>query len=334
VIEVDELSDTVRGEGEIATHQESNSITGGVRVGKLGNGVMAKDSGVRCYYLAKPHQGTSTPDALSNNLHEVFYFANCWHSNSAYNQKISTAVLQPFGKAGGFQKFMPLCGVERREDPQDYVNLGLTDMNRNYPSGDGNREIISRDCIEKGFLVPQGQWSGNMYEAWPASLSISRSNGTSLLSGINLLFDVEDANRYYDPSKPNKISYSMDLCYEEISGGRRARGGACEWATNYNSGPSVPVAQRIAWNSVKSGFRGLHRGMYFQPAVVNNAGGPEFWYSDPLGKNAQQTPFPGSVKQQITSKNLNYSTLINDSIDPRVNDRVHDDGEGSVHGPN
>ncbi len=327
--------DYANGEGEIATHQANNSTTGGVWVGKLGDGRMAKDTGVRCYYLAKPHQGTSTADAFVNNIHEVFYFADCRHSNTAYNQKVSVAVLQPFGKAGGFTKFMPLCGVERRASDQDFVNIGLTDSNRNYPSGAGNREIISRDCIEKGFLVPSGQYSGNMYEAWPASLSINRSNGTSLLSGINLLFDVEDANRYYNPTKPNNLAYSMDLCYEEIAGGRRARGGACEWATNYNSGPNVPASQRIAWNNPRSGFRGIHRGMYFMPAVVSNAGGSEIWYSDPLGGNAQTTPFTGSIKQQMPAKNINYSTLIGgDNIDPRVNDRVHDDGNGSVYAPN
>ncbi len=326
--------DFANGEGEIATHQENSSTTNGVRVGRLGNGVMSKYTGVRCYYLAKPHQGVSSADAFTNNVHEVFYFANCWADNSSYNQKISVAVMMPFGKPGGFNKFMPLCGIERREDPQDFVNIGTNAMNANYLSGPGNREIVSRDCVERGILVPQGQFSGNFYEAWPASLQITRSNGTSIASGINLLFDVEDANRYYDPSKPNNLGYTMDLCYEEISGGRRVRGGACEWATNYNTGPSVPTSQRIAWNSPRSGFKGIHRGMYFMPAVISNAGGPEYWYSDPYGRNASATPFPGSIKQQISSKNLNYSTLINDSIDPRVNDRIHDDGNGSVYAPN
>ena len=33
-------------------------------------------TGVRCRFLAKVHQGVSTPDAFTNNLHEVMYFGN------------------------------------------------------------------------------------------------------------------------------------------------------------------------------------------------------------------------------------------------------------------
>lgn len=330
--------DFANGEGEIATHQENNSTTNGVRVGTTGsNGTLLNFKGIRCYYLAKPHQGVSSPDAFTNNLHEVFYFASCWNENqslSQHNQKISMAVMMPFDRPGGFTKFMPLCGVERRNSAQDFINLGTNSMNMHWPTGDGNREIITRDCVEKGILVPSGQFSGNLYEAWTAGLSIKRPNGTNIASRINLLFDVEDANRYYDPSKPNNLGYTMDLCYEEIAGGRRARGGACEWATNYNSGPSVPANQRIAWNSPKSGFRGIHRGMYFQPAYIENAGGPEYWYSDPYGKNSSTTPFAGSIKQQVSAKNLDYSAINGGATDPRVTDRIHDDGNGSVYAPN
>ncbi len=329
--------DFANGEGEIASHQENNSTTNGVRVGDTLDGGGLSYTGVRCYYLAKPHQGVSSPDAFTNNLHEVFYFASCWHDNqslSQYNQKISMAVMMPFDRAGGFTKFMPLCGNGRRNDPLDFVNIGTNSMNANYVSGPGNREIVTRDCIEKGILVPAGQFSGNLYEAWSAELRVTRANGANIASRINLLFDVEDANRYYDPSKPNNLGYTMDLCYEEIAGGRRARGGACDWATNYNSGPSVPANQRIAWNSPKSGFKGIHRGMYFQPAYVENAGGPEYWYTDPYGRNGSTTAFTGSVKQQVSAKNINYATLINTPTDPRVTDRIHDDGNGSVYAPN
>lgn len=330
------------GEGDLATHQMTKDTSGGVWVGRLGQSGVTKDTGVRCYYLVKAHQGVSSPDAFTNNLHEVVYFADCRHSNTANNQKVSVAQMMAFGKPGGFTSFMPMCGVERRSASQDYINLGTDSMNSQYPSGGGDREIITRECIEKGFLVPADKFSGNLYEAWPASLSISNSSGQSLLSGINLLFDVEDANRYFYPEDLKKargynnpvaktnLGFTMDLCYDTSlqSQGRIARGGACSYATNYGA------IKNITWDDPRAAFKGIHRGMYFFPATLNNVGGPEIWYSDPYGKNAKPTPFAGSVKQQMSSKTLQYGRLIGDSLDPRVNDRIHDTGGNTVHAPN
>ena len=343
--------DYANDETDIATDVMSNTKNTGVWVGKIAAGIIAKDTGVRCYYLVKPHQGVSTGDAFMNNIHEVFYFASCTAPNSKDNQKISIAMMEGFGAPGGFTSFMPLCGIERRADPQDLVcPLGkqangqcvLNAVNQNYPSGNGNREIITRQCIEKGFLVPQGSYSGNLYEAWPASLAVQTKDGRDILNGINLLFDVEDANRYYfpqadkasrgynNPDAGTNVGFTMDLCYDTslFAQGLKARGGLCDYATNYGQ------IQGIKWNDPRSAFKGLHRGLYFMPGILNNAGGPETWYTDPYGQNASTTTFAGSIKQSISSKNVNYSTLINDSIDPRVNDRVHDDGKGSVHAPN
>lgn len=341
--------DFANGEPDIATHVMSSDPVGGVWVGKNGNGVVVADTGVRCFYLSKAHQGVSTKDAFTNNIHEVFYFADCKHPNPVNNQKISVAMMEAFGAPGGFTSFMPLCHIERRSQPQDLVcPLGKDStgkcikdsVNQNYPSGNGDREIITRDCVEIGFLVPPNEFSGNFYEAWPASLSVVTPAGKNLVSGINLLFDVEDANRYYypdalktqrgynNPAAGPDRGFSMDLCYENFNG-RIAHGGPCEIATNYGA------IKGIQWDDPRSAFKGIHRGMYFQPASIDNAGGPQYWYSDPFGFNAQTTPFPGSIKQQITPANLNYSSLINNqSIDPRVTDRIHSDGNRSVHAPN
>jgi hypothetical protein len=301
------------------------------------------DTGVRCRFLAKVHQGVSSPDAFVNNLHEVQYFASCTHSNSAFNQKINLVKMMGFNKPGGFTKFMPMCGIQRRDDPQDFVWLGTTAMNSMYPPGPGDREIITRDCIETGFLVPSGSWSGNLYEAWSAPLQLFDASGRAIASGINLLFDVEDANRYFYPenlkalrgyNNPNagtNLGFTMDLCYDTTlaSQGRIARGGPCEWATDYGRN------KNITWDDPRSAFRGLHRGMYFAPAVLDNAGGPSTWYTDPFGNQGSPTWFPGSIKQYLTSAKMNYSTLIGGQpFDPRVVDRTHDDGAGTVHAPN
>lgn len=344
--------DWANDETDLATHKMSTTKNTGVWIGRAANGIISPDTGVRCFFLAKTHQGVSTPDAFTNNVHEDFYFQDCRYSDTAYNTKVSFAMMEGFGAPGGFTNFMPMCGIERRFDPQDRVcplgkdasgNCILDPVNKDYPTDNGDREIITRDCIEKGFLVPEGQWSGNLYEAWPANLEVVKPDGSDLASGVNLLFDVEDANRYYYPdslkqargynnpdAKPN-LGFTMDLCYDNslLSEGRKYRGGPCDWATSYGT------IQDIRWDDPRSAFRGVHRGMYFQPAVLNNATGPEYWYTDPYGKKASTTPFPGSVKQQITTKTLNYSSLIGGTpIDPRVNDRIHDDGNQTVHAPN
>jgi hypothetical protein len=335
--------DWVDGEADLASHQMNNSLTDGAWVGRLGNGRVQADTGVRCRFLAKVHQGVSTPDAFTNNLHEVMYFANCTHSNPSNNQEISVTKMMAFNKPGGFTKFMPMCGVGRRDNPQNFVSLGTNAMNEMYPSGPGDREILTRDCIEKGFLVPEGSFSGNLYEAWSATLAIHDSRGRAIASGINLLFDVEDANRYYypedlkvsrgytSPAAGTNLGMSMDLCYDTSlsSQGRVARGGPCELATNFGR------ITDITWDDPRSAFRGIHRGMYFMPATLKKAGGPITWYTDPFGDKGSDKPFPGSIKQRVTSATLDYSTLIGKQpLDPRVTDRYHDDGSGSVHAPN
>ena len=115
------------------------------------------------------------------------------------NARVSLSTLRGFGRAGGFTSFAPLCGIERRESALDRVATGHSAYSRDYPDGAGDREIVTRNCVERGFLVDAPTFSGNAYEAWPASLSVQAGNGQAILGGANLLFDVNDAVRYYYP---------------------------------------------------------------------------------------------------------------------------------------
>lgn len=288
------------------------------------------DSGARCYHFSKVHQGVNSPDAFSMNLHEVYYFASCKGPTAAYDMQTSNAVLMSFGAPGEFTNW---CDPEN--DRTTPVVTGKNATNQNYPGtrGNGSRLIIQRSCIEKyGLVPPNGPiFSINPYEAWIQTLRVSTAAGKDLISGINFTFDVEDASRYYWPghTDPNtgqaNLGRAMDLCYENFNG-RVYRHVLCDSATKNGS------IQGIKWDDPRSAFRGIHRGMYFQPPVLTNARGAAVWYSDPFGGNAQTTPFPGSIKQLIPSKNVNYNNL--GQTDPRVNDRVEDDGGGTVHAPN
>ena len=352
--------DYANGEPDIATHGMSTVADGGVWIGQLGEGVMARDTGMRCAFFAKAHQGTSTPDAFRNNLHEVLYAYDCRHKDdlatcaslddwstcrdsNRQNARVTMAVLQPFGREAGFTELAPLCGRERRSDARDRVEVGHSQFSADYPDGAGDREIVTRDCVERGFLVEEGTFSGNPYEAWPATLAIRTAGGREIVSAIGTLFDVNDAARYYYPEalKASRgyaaqhpelagtdLGYMQDLCYERF-GSRRAHHGMCDASTHYGAD------EGIAWDDPRAAFRGLNRGMYFHPGLLRNAAGPAVWYTDPFGGRAATTPFPGAVRQDVSRREVDYGSLIaGRPIDPRIVQRVHADGRGTVHAPN
>lgn len=343
-------------ETDLASHTMSDVKNAGVWMGRNGNGVVALDSGMRCFFLGKVHQGSSTPDAFRHNLHEVMFFQDCRHQQDVErcvdagdlstcpdthpeNARVSLVTLHPFGASGGFTRFAPLCGVERRLDPQDRVSAGHSEYSPHYPGGDGDREIPTRDCVERGFLVAGTAFSGNAYEAWPASLGIRTTDGRPVVAGPDLLFDVNDAVRYYYPEAQKALrgyqrlrpelagtdlGYMQDACGETLES-RRARHGLCDTGD----------AARLEWDDPRAGFRGINRGMYFKAAILDNRSGPTSWYTDPFGNRASRTPFPGALRQFVSARQVDYSELIKGlPLDPRVAMRVHDDGRGTVHAPN
>ena len=277
---------------------------------------------VTCQYLLKGHQGTSTKDAFQNNLHEVIYAANC--SDGA---KTIIAQMGQFGKAGEFTGLCDINGVRNLQK----IQTGLSYSSTAYPGvsdGNGNRQIQTRDCVNQVFLVGETKWSANAYEAWPIVLSLTSTNGNALVSGINLLFDVENAARFYDPSKPNNVGYFMDLCYETEANGDKMRGGACDNATNYGK------IKGITWDSPKSAFNGTNRGNYFFPPTISNSSSTTTYYSDPFGKDTGTTQKTGYIKQFVSTGVVNYSKKFNSNIDPTVVNKQYDNGKGTVHAPN
>ncbi|MFS8131024.1 MAG: hypothetical protein ACMG57_03525 [Candidatus Dojkabacteria bacterium] len=277
---------------------------------------------VTCQYLLKGHQGTSTKDAFQNNLHEVIYAANC--SDGA---KTIIAQMGQFGKAGEFTGLCDINGVRNLTK----IQTGLSYSNAAYPGvsdGNGNRQIQTRDCINQVFLVPEKKWSANAYEAWPVVLSLTSSNGNSLVSGVNLLFDVENAARFYDPGKPNNVGYFMDLCYETEANGDKMRGGSCDGATDYGN------TKGITWDNPKSPFNDTNRGNYFFPPTISNQTSSTTYYADPFGKDAGTTQKTGYIKQFISTGIVSYSKKFNSNIDPTVVNKTYDNGKGTVHAPN
>lgn len=310
------------GEGDIGdgTDPFDSSKTGGVVVPVKNPSGSPKwnQSGVRCYHFHKVHQGVSTPDALTNNIHELVMHTKCISTRSDFPS--STTLLSgmaQFGAAGEFTRF---CGTDRTQ----IVTIGKTTANQNFPGtrGIGMRNIGTRDCVLTSALVPEGQFSSFPYEIWDAILNIRTSTG-AVLASQGGGWEVLDAIRYYNPDSANKISYAMDYCYESI-GNRKARGGTCDYVTNYGA------IRNITWDDPRSGFRGIQRGQYLNQHTINNAGGSEYWYTDSFGQNASRTPFPGSIRQRISPVNAKTNFLS----DPRIVLRGHTSGNNTVHAPN
>lgn len=285
-------------------------------------------AGVTCSYIIEQHQGTHSKDAFENNLHEVEYNALC---SDGHGENVDT--MGEFGAPGQFSR---ICDAEG--DRTTMISTGFSYSDPNYPADtqNGKRFITDRECETTGFLVPTGSFSANAYEAWPVAVSVMKPNGTPLLDGLNLLFDVEDSIRYYYPGHIDPVSglvdnlgHVQDLCYENLNG-RMARGGQCDTSTNFGQ------IKGITWDDPRAGFRGLSRGVYYKPGISHNAGGATIWYTDPFGKNAQTTLCAGCLPQFISADSTSYSALAGAGVEESANvlNEFHSDGGGSVHAPN
>ena len=63
---------------------------------------------------------------------------------------------------------------------------------------------------------------------------------------------------------------------------------------------------------------------------LDNADGPEVWYTDPMGHHATQSPFPGSIRQFIARKKSSEAFRFDG---PGLGDD-RDYGGSGVHAPN
>jgi hypothetical protein len=70
----------------------------------------------------------------------------------------------------------------------------------------------------------------------------------------------------------------------------------------------------IDYDDTRSGFNGSRRQVDINDNVISNGGGPTVWYSDPFGRNARTTPFPGSIRQFIASVNNDYGVGVNGPV--------------------
>jgi hypothetical protein len=261
---------------------------------------------IRCDVLTKLHQGTHSRDAFTNNMHEIIYHVRCTDGTA-----MGVTMLTAIGNAG---EFVASCDRDRT------VQAG-TPTPVNSPDGGGHRAIPDRQCIEELMLVPAGQRASvqsALRESWETSNVLKRADGRTL-AHFNPYYQVIYPSRYFDATQPNNVGRPLDVCREVTLAGDSARDAReCE--------QSVSAA---AYDDARSAFNGVLRFVDVNSNDIRNADGPEYWYSDPLGRNARREPFPGSIRQYIAR----IDNTGRGGSGPNIG-RERDYGVGRAHAPN
>jgi len=240
---------------------------------------------VSCDVMVELHQGTAGSGRFVQPQHEMGYHVRCSDGSELHLQFLTTV-----GHPGEFVRSCE-SGAHIVVDPE-----------RAGRDGGGKRLVPDRECVERHILRPPGQRSSfgsGIRESWQFSESIRAKGGRSLV-GLGPYFNVFNPSRYYDPSSPNLLGNTVDLCSEITSEGFRAEGGLCE---------------AVAGGAV--------------PAWIRNDEGPEVWYTDAWGENGSAEPFPGSIKQWIAKVNNEVASISGGRMG-----RDRNYGGGGVHAPN
>jgi hypothetical protein len=241
-----------------------------------------------CDVLLKFHQGTHSPDAFSNNVHELLFNQRCNATNGQVTEARYNAMI-PLGRAGGFspsecpgfgRPFINVKPAVPADSPSDTRSLGrlITEP--------GCVQAIREGRTHQDPLYPNPVpfTVSDMDDFWFSDISVT---GSGLNFRIAPLFYVVNPSRYYDPTKPNNNGRIVELCYTDLRGGP-----SCDQVKQITQ----QTGQQVAWDDPRSPFKGTHR--EFRPGTfsVQNSGSTTV-YTDVYGRNASSTPFAGSIKQ-------------------------------------
>ncbi|WP_407951780.1 cellulose-binding domain-containing protein [Plantactinospora veratri] len=266
-----------------------------------------------CDTLLKFHQGTHSPDAFSNNIHELLFNQRCTASNGGQVTEARYNAMIPVGRPGGFSPsecpgfggaFINVAPAVPADSPSDTRSLG--------------RLITEPGCVQ---AIREGRTHNDPLYPNPVPFTVSdmddfwfsdfQVTGSGLTFRLAPLFYVVNPSRYYDPTKPNNLGRIVDLCYTNLAGGDY-----CNQARQ--------AGQNLAWDDPRSPFKGTLR--EFRPGTfqVRNTG-PTTVYTDVYGRNASSTPFTGSIQQYFSG---------NQSSTMYVRGATRDWAANGVHAPN
>ncbi|WP_240644176.1 cellulose-binding domain-containing protein [Antribacter gilvus] len=238
-----------------------------------------------CDVLLKFHQGTHSPDAFTNNVHELILNQDCRRSNGQTFEVRYTALI-PSGRPGGFggtdcpgpigQGFTNVGPAVPADSPSDTTSLGR--LITGPACAQAIRDRVLRYDPISGGQVPLDSYQ--LHEFWFANASVS---GAGVSFSMSPLFYVLNPGRYYDPSKPNNLGRQVELCSDT-----RIGGGLCQQVRS--QGGNIP------WDDPRSPFTGTFR-EYRVGSLSLTTSGPTTIYTDAYGRNPSTSPFAGSIKQ-------------------------------------
>ncbi|MFY1670573.1 cellulose-binding domain-containing protein [Plantactinospora sp. WMMB334] len=266
-----------------------------------------------CDTLLKFHQGTHSPDAFSNNVHELLFNQRCTASNGGQVTEARYNAMIPLGRAGGFSPsecpgfggaFINVKPAVPADSPSDTRSLGrlITEPGCVQAIREG------RTHYDPLYPNPVPFTVSDMDDFWFSDFSVT---GSGLNFRLGPLFYVVNPSRYYDPSKPDNMGRIVDLCYTNLAGGDY-----CNQARQ--------AGQNIQWDDPRSPFKGTLR--EFRPGTIQvQNSGPTTVYTDVYGRNVSSTPFNGSIKQYFSG---------NQSSTMYVRGATRDWNATGVHAPN
>lgn len=321
---------------------------------KNGNSNVYYPTGVSCAHMHKFHQGTHAPDGVLNNLHETIMHSKCVSSNKDANgQDIYTADgtrlidavgrypnntvlltgMMAFGNPGGYKQFcwnrrdLLQCPEGYKPDGSCVISDPLINQLPNSVYSDTlGRNMVDRQCLENLPAKGQNGFYFSPYEIWQGDLRITTADGT-MRAEHGRQWDVLDVVRFVDWGAPGNIGYNSMQC---------APGGLLHQRTILCEHGGTGEYQNAEWNSPLSNFRGLKRTTYFGRNRISNQGGPEIWWTDPLGSNAVTQYFETGLKQKFSSVEADICRLNGGcgTLNDRAIQRQFPDGGRTVHAPN
>ncbi|MFN8075619.1 MAG: RICIN domain-containing protein [Kineosporiaceae bacterium] len=261
-----------------------------------------------CNALLKFHQGTHSPDALTNNLHELMYNARCRYTDDGAWVEAHLSVLAPLGRPGGFTAQQACSGVANKA--VDGVGPASP---ADSPSGLVGRFIPDADCARGVLAGTQDVFSLN--EVWVAGITGFSASPRLQVQAFPFFF-VLNPSRYYDASATTKIKRPLDLCHAG------AKGFLCDQVRRAAAGGTP-----MAYDDVRSPFNGAQRQFGAGILAVRNSG-PTTWYTDAFGSRFTTTAFPGAIKQYLKGDHAGgreQGQIMDDFTNyaAKASDRIH-----------
>jgi hypothetical protein len=180
--------------------------------------------------------------------------------------------------------------------------------------------------VEQEAFVAAGRTSDfddALHESWETSNSVRTESGRGI-AFFNPYFQVRFPSRYFDPAQTDNVGRPINLCFETLANGYRARGEPCTRSTANGTLTS------LAYDDARSAFDGATRTVDINYNEIRNEDGPEIWYTDPFGRHGKREPFPGSIAQFVAKMDNDRGIGMSG---PRIGDDRPYGGSG-VHPPN